>query len=347
MYGYIYLTTNLINGKKYIGKHTTSSMDDTYVGSGTLLKKAISKYGIENFQKEIICIAESRAELALREVDVMLKHNAVDDPNYYNIAAGGEGGKTGTTEQYSAIIKRYWDSVTSDVREAFGKRVSSALKGKPKSEEHKRRMGDSRRGKPRKWTKVTREEYAARRKAEYAVGINVLPEGNRGNKDFRHSNKSKALLRQRIAENREKAKEEGRDYVSPEGIEIAKIKRNAHFTPERRAQYAEDTKDARVVAEQARKQAADKVARQFLPMILDMQQQGLGLTEIANRMNAQGFKTRRGSIWTDQTVRQILKRQPDPVPLVRGITTEVYGIVHPPTDHQPIHREVRFIGWKS
>lgn len=34
MYGYIYLTTNLINGKKYIGKHKSLTFDDSYFGSG-------------------------------------------------------------------------------------------------------------------------------------------------------------------------------------------------------------------------------------------------------------------------------------------------------------------------
>ena len=37
---YIYITTNLINGKRYIGKHH-GELNDDYLGSGTLLKKAI------------------------------------------------------------------------------------------------------------------------------------------------------------------------------------------------------------------------------------------------------------------------------------------------------------------
>jgi len=48
----IYKTTNKINGKIYIGKDTTSNPQ--YLGSGKLIKRAILKYGVENFTKEIL-----------------------------------------------------------------------------------------------------------------------------------------------------------------------------------------------------------------------------------------------------------------------------------------------------
>jgi len=48
----IYKTTNLKNGKYYIGKQ--KSYTDSYFGSGTALKFAIKKYGKENFKKEIL-----------------------------------------------------------------------------------------------------------------------------------------------------------------------------------------------------------------------------------------------------------------------------------------------------
>ena len=38
MFGYIYETVNLIDGKKYIGKHKSSKFDSKYLGSGTYIK---------------------------------------------------------------------------------------------------------------------------------------------------------------------------------------------------------------------------------------------------------------------------------------------------------------------
>ena len=55
MIGYIYLTTNLINGKKYIGRRKSNKfLGESYLGSGTHLKNAVKKYGRENFRVDLI-----------------------------------------------------------------------------------------------------------------------------------------------------------------------------------------------------------------------------------------------------------------------------------------------------
>ena len=48
-YFLIYKTTNIINNMEYIGKRVTEDINDSYLGSGKHLKRAIKKYGIKNF----------------------------------------------------------------------------------------------------------------------------------------------------------------------------------------------------------------------------------------------------------------------------------------------------------
>lgn len=54
MYGFIYITTNHINGKQYIGqrKYDKKEKWKNYLGSGIILTRAIEKYGKENFSKK-------------------------------------------------------------------------------------------------------------------------------------------------------------------------------------------------------------------------------------------------------------------------------------------------------
>lgn len=57
-YRFIYMTHNLVNGKRYIGKRKYDAAGRwvDYLGSGVLLSRAIQKYGKENFRREIIDI---------------------------------------------------------------------------------------------------------------------------------------------------------------------------------------------------------------------------------------------------------------------------------------------------
>jgi len=93
MYGYIYKTTNLKNGKYYIGQ-SRGTFKPWYLGSGFLLKKAIEKYGRENFSVEVICYAETKRALNELEKKYITKNNALNSKNYYNLHEGGRGGNT-------------------------------------------------------------------------------------------------------------------------------------------------------------------------------------------------------------------------------------------------------------
>lgn len=95
-YFYIYLTTNLITGKKYVGQRSCHCEieKDTYLGSGEILKKAIKKYGRVHFLKQILEICYSKDELNQKEMQWIEFFDAVNNPEFYNITGGGTGGNT-------------------------------------------------------------------------------------------------------------------------------------------------------------------------------------------------------------------------------------------------------------
>lgn len=114
MYGYIYLTTNLINNKKYIGQHKYSKpeIDKNYLGSGKYICRAIHTYGISNFKCEILECCDTKEELALKEKYYISKFNAVNNINFYNIDDGSGNSheyvcKETTSKKLSEIQKQH------------------------------------------------------------------------------------------------------------------------------------------------------------------------------------------------------------------------------------------------
>lgn len=91
-YGFIYITTNKINHKKYIGKCVISRHDSKeYLGSGTIFLRALNKYGKENFVRKIIDYADNNKQLCEKEKYWIKIFNATASDKFYNIAEGGEG----------------------------------------------------------------------------------------------------------------------------------------------------------------------------------------------------------------------------------------------------------------
>jgi group I intron endonuclease len=141
----IYQTTNLINGKKYIGKD--ESNNPSYLGSGVTLKKAIIKYGRYNFKKEILEYCINREHLNEREEYWLNKLNVADNSKYYNRINNTSGCKKGrkhsdeTKHLMSLKRKGIKDSKQTKLIKSLAKKGKpSNIKGKQWSEESKNKM---------------------------------------------------------------------------------------------------------------------------------------------------------------------------------------------------------------
>lgn len=143
---YVYKTTNLINGKIYIGKSKYRPGYKNYIGSGVALENAIKKYGKENFEKEILEEFYTEEEAFEAEKTYIKLYDSQNHNIGYNIAAGGgdytsndrlheknnknysyskeeadkERVKLGSLEykaKISETSKKYWASLSDEERE--------------------------------------------------------------------------------------------------------------------------------------------------------------------------------------------------------------------------------------
>jgi len=182
----VYLTTNLINNKKYIG--VDSKNDPKYLGSGKWLKRSINKYGIESFTKEVLKEFETEEQAYLYEIEMILKFNAVESNEYYNIQEGGNGGWSHVdtagenNPMYGKSVRDVFiqkhgelegNKLYDESRKRAGFKTSLKLKGVKKTKEHKKALSKA---KLDFHINETEEEKIARRQytSEFMQAANIV-----------------------------------------------------------------------------------------------------------------------------------------------------------------------------
>ena len=162
-YHYIYKTTNLKNGKFYVGMHSTDNLNDGYLGSGTRLRRSIRRNGIENFKIEYLEFFDNRTDLTNREKE-LVNEELLKDPMCMNLKPGGTGGFMNEEHRIKAqtaglkvmlknrknIERRNWLLKNdSDWAIYWKKSISDGLKGntnwlgKKHKEETKQKIGET------------------------------------------------------------------------------------------------------------------------------------------------------------------------------------------------------------
>lgn len=180
-YGLIYKITCTINGKIYIGQ-TIQPLQARWVAHKYIAKKefkdksnkfynAIRKYGFENFSCKILCYANSREELDHREQVCIRLFKSQE--NGYNTHEGGLSQRLSieTRAKISAANKgqkRSKEAIENIRKSQIGKKLSkihrercstsqlgekAAWYGRKHTEESKRKIGSSQKGKPREYLK--------------------------------------------------------------------------------------------------------------------------------------------------------------------------------------------------
>ena len=170
---FVYKTTNLINGKFYVGQHSTENLDDGYMGSGVYITKAFKKYGKENFKCEILCFVDGSKKCLGNAEEFYIGYfmEKVGKKRMYNATEHARGCPLGIRRSEETKLKMSkaqkdhpgWNKGIRHTDEAK-KKMSEVRKGKPAwnkgishSEETKKKISGARKG--QHLTEETKKKY--------------------------------------------------------------------------------------------------------------------------------------------------------------------------------------------
>lgn len=205
-YHYFYKITNLINNKYYYGVHSTTNLNDGYMGSGTLIRKVINKYGTDNLQKEILKFFNTSEEMFNYEKE-FITEEVINDPKCYNLVGGGcgytinhyvsqevkdklsakaknrpshnKGRKFITKDCVNKLveeseIEKYlsdgWEIGVYYSDESREKLKSNGFKGKKFTDEQRKKLSDAKKGKPSSNKGVPLKEETKQKLREANIG---------------------------------------------------------------------------------------------------------------------------------------------------------------------------------
>lgn len=125
MYGYIYLTTNKVNGKIYVGqKHANKFLGNKYLGSGKVLKQALQEYGRESFDVTMLESVELQQDMDERERYWIAKYDATNRDVGYNICDGGRVNRDMVGEHNPFYNKHHTPEAKQKMQDAHKNRTN-------------------------------------------------------------------------------------------------------------------------------------------------------------------------------------------------------------------------------
>jgi len=129
-FNYVYLTTNLINGKQYVGDRSVNKLPDVYLGSGKYYKNAETLYGKENFKKEILEFFNTKQEAFNAQEKYIKLYRTHISSGGYNISEKGGYGVSGSFLDEETKNKIRFKLLGIKHTEERNKNQRESLKGK-------------------------------------------------------------------------------------------------------------------------------------------------------------------------------------------------------------------------
>lgn len=150
----VYRIINTFNGRYYIGQHKTQNPLDNYMGSGKYIERAINKYPVSSFIKEILFDFDNFEQMNEKEKELIpISACYPYNPMSYNLIEGGSGQLT------DAVKQRISKSLKSGGKVA-GK--NNPMYGYKWSDEQKKHQSEIMTGRriPEKVREACRKRYA-------------------------------------------------------------------------------------------------------------------------------------------------------------------------------------------
>ena len=141
----VYKTINLINNKFYYGVYDTNRNLKNYLGSGVLLKKAIKKYGEDNFKRITLKSFDVEDDAYKYEREI-ITDLLIESDECYNLNIGGHGGKKSHSEETKKKLSKLAKKRVGAKNPFYGKKhtektkLKISNKKKKMSDETKRKM---------------------------------------------------------------------------------------------------------------------------------------------------------------------------------------------------------------
>jgi len=275
-YNFVYLTINTVNGKCYIGDHSSNNLNDNYIGSGLYLLRAIKEYGKQNFKREILEFFDTKEEAFNAQEGYIKQYDSLA-PNGYNISPkGGHNVKGCFSEETLEKISKNrsgiepWNKGKTNI---YSEETKQKMRG-PKSDDHKKKISQIHKGKT-PWNKGKTNVYTDITIKKFSISASKRTKEKNSFYGKTHTEKTKKIISEKSKINSigEKNGMYGKTHTDSAKEKI----RNSHIGKK----HSDDTKRKMSESRKGEKNSNSKLSAEQILKIKELFNAGIKVKDLA------------------------------------------------------------------